>query len=91
MAVKWPWIRRKDGKTGDLLHVRQADQALERARKQETAEMCLKILESSWDKLQNIAKAMQAETEDKSGEESTELNEEVLTVQKDLCLEMAQI
>jgi hypothetical protein len=52
-----------------------AEQALERVRKQETAENGLKILEDGRDKLVNMAEAIHTETEDKLEDKFVELNE----------------
>ncbi len=49
-----------------------------------------KIIESRWVKLVNMAEAMQSEAKDKTGEESRELNKEVLC-NKNCVQNMAQM
>jgi hypothetical protein len=58
--------------------LREADEALEKAREQEATETRLKILEGGRDKLVNLADTMHNEVEDKTHEELIKRHEELL-------------
>ncbi len=58
--------------------LREADEALEKARVQEATETRPKILKDGRDKLVNLADTMHEEAEDKTHEELIKLNEEIL-------------
>jgi GTP cyclohydrolase I len=68
-----------------------ADEALDRAREQETAGTNLKILENAWDKLKTIAKNVFSETDEKLKGELTELNEEYSTCNKKCVQSMSKM
>jgi hypothetical protein len=57
--------------------LREANEALEKARVQEATETRLKILKDGRDKLVNLADTMHEEAEDKTHEELIMLNEEI--------------
>jgi hypothetical protein len=81
--TKQNWDDRGQAACGEFL--RQLNETLERARQPETAETQLRILESSRDKLVSMASTMQAEAEDKTGEELNEVNNKVMRCRK--CIE----
>jgi hypothetical protein len=60
MAAKWTLVRKQGWESKETAacknSLKLADQALDKAKEQKTAETCLKMLENGRDKLINIAK-----------------------------------
>ncbi len=77
MAAKWEEARKLRWECKGTAECQEPLKEEDKALEQETAKMRLKILESRWNKLVNIAETMQSEVENKMGEELSELNEEV--------------
>ncbi len=82
MATKWDknleftWQCMGKATCGELF--KEADKALERAKKQEAAATRLKIMEDCRDRLINLAKTVQEEVDDRNQEELIKLGNNIL-------------
>jgi NADH dehydrogenase FAD-containing subunit len=86
--MKSAWQHKGRDACGELL--KEADEALKRAREQEAAETRLKIMEDGKDELINMADTIQDKAEERFQDELIEMSNEVLH-KKENMLTMAQM
>lgn len=90
MAAKWTLDLEQEWDNRGSAECEELRRALEKGQGARNHETCLEILKGSSDKLVKLAKVVQTEAEDRSGEELSKLNAEVL-LNKSCLQSMAQM